>query len=189
MGQQRAQGLMERISHVLREEQRALASAHGLALAQLDVLRYLGAANRFSDTVSALVDYVGATKGTLSQTVSALERKGLVRRIPDALDGRIQHCRVTFNGEAIVRASERAALLDGLSLSAHTVDQLDALLRDLLRARGGRAFGVCATCEHHRATREGRHCALLNVSLSDEDASRICREHRAPLVDTGARAP
>lgn len=177
MGQERAQGLMERISHVLREEQRALATAHGLALAQLEVLRYLGAANRFSDTVSALVDYVGATKGTLSQTVSALERKGLLQRVADPRDARVQHCRLTAAGEAIVRGSERAAGLDGLSLNAATVNHLDALLRDLLRARGGRAFGVCATCLHHRATPAGRHCALLDVALTEADAARLCREH------------
>jgi DNA-binding MarR family transcriptional regulator len=68
--------LVERLSHLVREDLRAVATRHELPLAQLEVLRFLAVANRFSDTVSGLVEYVGATKGTLSQCVNALERKG-----------------------------------------------------------------------------------------------------------------
>jgi MarR family transcriptional regulator, organic hydroperoxide resistance regulator len=173
----RALVLMERLTHVQREDLRAVATAHGLALAQLEALRYLGFANRFSDTVTALVDYLGATKGTLSQTVSALERKGLIARFPDPEDRRVQHCRITAAGEEIVRESQGSGMLGRLALDDDLTDRLEGVLRDLLRARGGRAFGVCATCSHHRQLQSGRRCALLDVDLSEDDAARICAEH------------
>jgi DNA-binding MarR family transcriptional regulator len=173
----RTQVLVERLAHVLREELRAVATAHGLALAQLEVLRYLALANRFSDTVSGLVDYLGATKGTLSQTVSALERKGLIVRFPDAEDRRVQHCRMTEAGEEVVRVSQGTGELPRLFLDDDLADRLEGLLLDLLRARGGRAFGVCSTCAHHRLTEQGRRCALLGVDLTEGDAARICAEH------------
>lgn len=174
MGDDRAQLLVERLSHVLREELRGVATAHGLALAQLEVLRYLSVANRFSDTVSAMVEYLGATKGTLSQTVSALERKGLLERAPDPDDGRVHHCRITPAGAEVVQASHATSVG---ALDAETIDRLETILRDLVEARGGRAFGVCSTCLHHRITDRGRHCALIGVDLTGEDATRICREH------------
>lgn len=177
MNTDRTQVLVERLAHVLREELRAVATAHGLALAQLEVLRYLALANRFSDTVSGLVDYLGATKGTLSQTVSALERKGLIVRFPDAEDRRVQHCRMTEAGEEVVRVSQGTGELPRLFLDDDLADRLEGLLLDLLRARGGRAFGVCSTCAHHRLTEQGRRCALLGVDLTEGDAARICAEH------------
>jgi len=176
----RAQVLVERLAHVLREDVRGVATAHGLTLAQLEVLRYLAMANRFSDTVSALVDYLGATKGTLSQTVSALERKGLLRRLADGQDRRVQHCHLTEGGQEVVRDSHRAVMLP--QVRVQTVERLEGLLRDLLAARGGRAFGVCATCAHHRLTEAGRRCVLLAVPLTDDDATRICREHLSPAA-------
>lgn len=146
-------------------------------MAQLEVLRYLSITNRFSDTVSALVDYLGATKGTLSQTVSTLERRGLLERRADAADGRVQHCVLTPKGQVVVRASHDHPAARRLLLDDGDVDHVDAVLRALLRARGGRSFGVCATCAHHRSNPEGRSCALLGIELGDDDAWRICREH------------
>lgn len=170
--------LVERLSHLVREDLRAVATRHDLPLAQLEVLRFLAVANRFSDTVSGLVEYVGATKGTLSQSVNALERKGLVTRVADAGDRRVQHCVLTDAGVAIVRESHQESAL-GEVLDAPSAESLEGLLRATLRARGGRAFGVCRSCLHHRASADGRRCALLDVPLSDEDARRICREHVA----------
>ena len=54
----------------------------GLNPAQWDALRYLSRANRFSRTPAALADYAGSTRGTISQTLIALEQKGLRRGRP-----------------------------------------------------------------------------------------------------------
>jgi DNA-binding MarR family transcriptional regulator len=48
--------------------------------AQWEALRYLSRANRFSRTPAALAGYVGSTRGTISQTLIALEQKGLASR-------------------------------------------------------------------------------------------------------------
>ena len=41
---------------------------------------FIARANRFSRTPAALADYAGSTRGTISQTLIALEQKGLVRQ-------------------------------------------------------------------------------------------------------------
>ena len=67
---------LERLARVMR----AREHEDGLNPAQREALRYLARANRFSNTPGALTRYLGATKGTISQTVMALERKGLIAK-------------------------------------------------------------------------------------------------------------
>jgi DNA-binding MarR family transcriptional regulator len=49
----------------------------------LQVLFYLNQANRFSNTRSQLTEYLGLTKGTVSQTVLVLARRRLISRYAD----------------------------------------------------------------------------------------------------------
>jgi DNA-binding MarR family transcriptional regulator len=68
----RAVDLIERMGRLLR----ASDHASGLNPAQAEALRYLLRANRFSRTPAALAEYLGSTRGTVSQTLLALEAKG-----------------------------------------------------------------------------------------------------------------
>jgi len=182
MADVRVHMLLERVSNVLREDLRAVATAHGLALTQLEALHYFAVANRYSDTLSGLVDFLGATKGTVSQTISALVRKGLLRRVRDESDGRLQHCQLTPAGRAIVTESLPAPALRGLEntpIKGDTEALLEALLRSLLSARGGVAFGVCRTCMHYQKRVEGGFCGLLKAPLSEAESELWCREHAA----------
>ena len=67
---------LERLTRLMR------AGEHegGLNPAQWEALRYLARANRFSRTPAALADFLGTTRGTVSQTVIALERTGHLTR-------------------------------------------------------------------------------------------------------------
>lgn len=179
MSNGRLHQVLERLVHVLQQDLRAIATEHGLALAQLEALQFLGLANRFSDTLSSLAEVLGATKGTVSQTVTALERKGLVVRVEDPADRRIQHCRLTAAGRGLVDRSVPAPILRGIDGSA-AADVLEQLLVDVLRARGGRTFGVCRTCRHFQRDGEELRCGLVNEPLHEDDGGRLCREHQAP---------
>ncbi|RKR04174.1 MarR family transcriptional regulator [Maricaulis maris] len=175
--------LLERLSRLIHNE----AHAHGLKPVQWDVLRYLNVANRYSRSPSAVTSYLNLTKGTVSQTLNALEAKGLVVKRADATDRR----RVTLD----LSSQARTALKDDplLRISSH-LDALqddnrrglDAGLRELLdaliRERKGRPFGVCHTCRHHRPGRDegqGGFCNLLGETLSIADGDLLCVEHAA----------
>ena len=168
--------LLERISFLLREELRTFATSEGLKLAQLEALIFLARANRYSDTTSAVVDYLGATKGSVSQTLSALERKGLVERSPDPKDGRVNHCHVTQAGGRVVR---RAIVARALPERDHSglAASLRQLLREMQRQRGGRSFGVCGTCRHFQRHDRGRRCGLTGEALTESESRLLCREH------------
>jgi len=78
-GAEHIAALIERIGRLLSTD----AHAAGLLPVQWEVLRYLRRANRFSRTPAALTAYLGLTKGTVSQTLRALEGRGLVRKRVD----------------------------------------------------------------------------------------------------------
>jgi DNA-binding MarR family transcriptional regulator len=84
--------LLDRIAIVRRSEVRSEGAKHGLPAVQLDALRYLAACNRFSDTPASVAEFLDSTRGTISQTLIALERKRLIRKYTDPTDGRVVHC-------------------------------------------------------------------------------------------------
>lgn len=87
-----------------------------------------------------LVEALGMTKGAVSKLLDRLEQKQLVRRRPDAEDGRVQRVALTAAGRRLVPrlsalADENDAHFFG-RLAPQTRDQLAQLLRELVREHG-----------------------------------------------------
>jgi DNA-binding MarR family transcriptional regulator len=174
--------LLDRIARLSQAADRAA----GLNPAQAEALRYLGRANRFSRTPAALADYLGSTRGTVSQTLLALEAKGLVEKSAYPGDGRAVALRLTWAGEAFLQADQSqylAGMIDAEGTGEALATLLDGVLRAALAARGGAAFGVCRTCRHFREGAHGgtrpHHCGLLDAPLSEPEAGQICLEQTA----------
>lgn len=171
--------LIDRLSLIRRAARRAAAAEAGLSLAQMDALDYLGACNRFSNTPAAVAEYLDATRGTTSQSLRALERKGLVVRHDDAHDGRVTHLTPTAAGHALIAAMANGDLA-GLGADGERLRRLlTEALRAAQRARGGRSFGRCATCRHLRGPAGTRRCGLTDEPLRDAETGQICVEHEA----------
>ena len=172
--------LLERLSRILQNA----AHAEGLKPTQWEALRYLARANRFSRTPSGLTAYLGMTKGTVSQTLNALERKGLVRKKTDPADRRQVGVELTAKArrlldrdpvDGMMRAVEGLTERDRSGLQRG----LERLLRETLARRGGKPFGLCRSCRHFRANDPAgapHRCGLLDVALSAEDSELICVE-------------
>ena len=147
---------------------------------QRTVLSYLSRANRFSRAPSQVTDYLGATRGTVSQTLKTLARKGLVSEQRSEKDKRSISYKISAAGlTALKRHTTIDSALSELpdrSASALT-ESLHDVMKHILRARGGRSFGVCETCHHHRNGRGGAYCALLDEKLSTGEILEICHEH------------
>lgn len=171
---------------------RSGAMIEGLNPAQWEALRYLARANRFSRTPAALADYLGSTRGTVSQSLIALEQKGFVDRTQSARDKRSIDLALTRHGEAALREDPLLALARDLAAAAGTdIDDLAATLRATLKRaiarNGGKAFGICHTCRHFQrdvaaSPRATHRCALLDEPLSEADSRAICVEQEAPAA-------
>lgn len=175
--------LLERISRIIHND----AGLSDMKPAQWEALRYLASANRFSRTPSSVVAYLGVTKGTVSQTLNALERKGLISKEKDIGDKRSVSLQLTHAGEALLEDDPLTALKGSLQkLSKVQRDALSEMLGTLLTSaleqRSGTPFGACKTCKHFEKNApdgDPHRCGLLDVALSSEDSDLICREHAA----------
>lgn len=178
--------LVECLGRLIRGDLRARGAAGSLQPVHLQALLYLRAANRYSNTPQALAEYLSSTKGTVSQSLLVLYRRGLLERYADARDGRVVRLRLSARGEALLAqdglegAWERAAagLAEPDLAAARRV--LQSVLLSLQRAAGGRSFGVCRTCVQFTREAEDYRCGLTGEPLSEEDSRRICREHDWP---------
>lgn len=147
---------------------------------QWTALSYLARANRFSRSPSQVADFMTATRGTVSQTLKALAKKGLVTETRSDQDKRSISYSTTDRGDALVHRNStlhHAVSSLGQDETSFLLSGLEDLMRKALKQRGLRAFGVCETCTHHRKTGTGGYCALLQESLSRPETKQICHEH------------
>ncbi|MCV2880957.1 MarR family winged helix-turn-helix transcriptional regulator [Actibacterium sp. XHP0104] len=150
--------------------------------AQIAALDYLARANRFSRAPSHVAEYLGTTRGTMSQTLKSLVRKGYVTEHRSQIDKRSISYDLTPEGLALT--SRQTAFAEAItSIPPRDQEQLrtglSALLASRLKANGGRAFGICKDCAYHRTDATGAYCTLLSVPLSPQDTTQICHEQVA----------
>ena len=176
-----------RAAHCLQFEQ-------GLNPAQWETLRYLARANRYSRSPTAIAEFLGTTKGTVSQTIRALEAKGYLRRSKDCSDGRAICLEVTDAGHTVlaqdpIKRLEQAVAALPPETSKAMLAGLGALMGKLQDNCGGRAFGLCGECGHLREGEEAcggksadprsNQCGLNGDPLNDADKAQICVNFRA----------
>jgi DNA-binding MarR family transcriptional regulator len=173
--------LLSRLGRIINRE----SYDHGLKPVQWSALRFLAQANRFSRTPSGLTAWLAQTKGTVSQTIAALERKGLIVRGSKGDDRRVVRLELTDTAQALLAADDGAVATTMLdALPKDDLAELERLLTAMLRAhvaeRGNRTMGLCAECRYfERGDKAHHHCALLDVPLDDADATSICVEQVA----------
>ena len=178
--------LLHCLSRALRDDARQRAVEHGLLRVHWETLWFLRAANRYSNTLQVLAAYLGQTKGSVSQSVKLLERRGLLRREPDAKDRRVTRLALTDVGRSVlagietnkvwadaVQALPRAAVTD-----AGTA--LTMLLRHWQQETGSATFGVCRSCACFQIEAAGRfRCGVTGEPLNRFDSGQICHVHRS----------
>jgi DNA-binding MarR family transcriptional regulator len=174
--------LLAALSRAMQNEQRQAAVGAGLLPVQLAILGYLRDANRYSNTQQALTEYLGLTKGTVSQSLKILEERGWLMRQNDAVDRRCIRLSLTTAGQAVLATVvDDAWGATAATLPAAEQAVLSQLLARLLstwqQARHGKTFGVCRSCRHFRPGQTTHHCGLTGEALSEDDSARICREH------------
>lgn len=176
---------LERLGSYLRIDSRQALSQHGLQPIQLEVLHYLSMCNRFSDTPAAVTEYLGQTKGTVSQTIKLLESRGLLEKLDDPQDKRIYHLKLTQQGQDLLDTSLPTPLFSQAdnSLTDDEKNQIQQaislLLTRIIKTNQLQTFGLCKSCRYNRHTeQDGYFCDLLKLNLKPNDTELICREHQ-----------
>lgn len=80
MSKNHALKYIERISSLMRITFRQELAREGFQLVHLETLSYLSSCNKYSNSPQHVAEYLGLTKGTVSQSISLLESVGLVKK-------------------------------------------------------------------------------------------------------------
>lgn len=173
-------GLLERIGRM----QASDGHSQGLMPVHWEALRYLERANRISRTLMSLTAYLGVTKGTLSQTLKALEGRGLITRTTDPKDKRSKRLALTAQGRELLQQDPLRDWRDAMSQLSEAAqdelhDLLSSVLQSLLTGRDRVPFGVCRRCIYFEETHEmgsPHYCQQLQMPLLPGNADQICVE-------------
>jgi DNA-binding MarR family transcriptional regulator len=176
---------LERLANLARWSFRKAGAAVGLQPVQLEALHYLNRCNKYSDTPIAVAEYLGLTKGTVSQTLRVLENAGLLEKVADKKDRRLVHLILTDEGHQVIKkVIPPATLMTAMDcMTPEKIQRLHNSLHDLLfslqQASGLKTFGLCHACRYHQIIDETqRYCGLTNEKLKSAEADKICREHQ-----------
>ncbi len=175
--------LIERMAALIRSEERKKFTELGLQPVHIQVLDYLDRCNRYSNTPAATSKYLGMTRGTVSQPLILLEKRGFIEKISDATDKRVVHLHLLPEGQKTLKKAQLSKLFDKataiLNLQHNILDKeiIAQALVALQKANGSQSFGLCKTCKYFTKTSGGYICGLTKEKLSKSDSEKICQEH------------
>src|SRR5947209_1741700 len=157
---------------------------HGLRDREWMALRFLGRANRFSRTPSALAGFIGSTRATASQIVKTLESKSFLVRKPSQEDKRSVVLHVTPQGEKCLSQHDpinhvlNAVTALGTDDCIRLRDSLRDILSHLDAAHQRVDASICRDCMFLAERSPGIGPAATKGRAA---AEFMCRLYRAPV--------
>ncbi len=178
---------LTRLAAVARQLDWQTAETAGLSPTQADILRFV--ANRPEGTrLTQTAGHVGVRKATASDAVTTLERKALIRKYPDASDGRAVALKATAKGQQVAQGwpASFVPVVEGLSLTEQELllELVVKMIRQLQRRNLIAPQRICVTCRHFRKnvaprTRAPHFCAFVNAPMGERHLRIDCPEHEA----------
>jgi DNA-binding MarR family transcriptional regulator len=188
---------LAKIGIALKQQAWAEAGGRGLTPTQGQVLALLRA-NPAGLRLGVLAEQLGVTAATTSDSVTALQHKGLVVKKPTAGDGRGVAVVLTPNGsrEAAAAAAWPDFLLeavDELSIAeqATFLRALVAMIRTLQEKGRIPVARMCVSCRFFRPFQHDHparrhHCAFVDAPFGDGELRLDCPDHDAAPADQAA---
>jgi DNA-binding MarR family transcriptional regulator len=176
---------LDRLARGMRAHRQAVASAAGISVLQAELLRTLAEGQPPPAFAGPLALELGVSQPTVSDSLTALERKGYVRRVATPQDRRRSTFLITESGSQLAAdlATLDEALLAGATrLAPPAQDQLLTALLSLITClleSGALAVArTCPTCRFFDEAEAGPRCSLLQVALAPSDLRVNCPEHQ-----------
>ncbi len=177
---------LDRLARAQRQHRQTAASRLGLTPLQAELLSLLAAGPPPAHVVGELARELGVRQPTLTDSASALERKGLIVRRRLANDRRRTGLALTAAGHELASELSRsqAELIEALAgLAAEectsTYVAVLGVIKRLVDSGIIEVARTCLTCRYFAPATEtaGRHCTLLDMPLPDEALRVDCPEH------------
>ena len=184
--------LVERLGNLMRSELRKAGSEETLQPVHVQALLYLTKANRYSNTPQALADYLGLTKGTVSQTLLVLDRRGLIERYQDDVDRRVVRLRLSSDGEQLLSDSQPTLAWQNATrnISPNRIRNAVSALREALvtlqEDNEGTPFGICHNCSFcQKLSQRVYRCGQMGDRLSGPETRKICWIYEPKTEEVG----
>ena len=176
--------LIEYMAALIRSEERKKCTELKLQLVHFQILEYLSVCNKYSDTPACIANYLGMTRGTVSQSLIILEKRELLTKIQSHSDKRVFHIQLLPKGLSTLKKAKptelfkkAAAILEKDSSITGGEEIFIEALTALQKANDSNSFGMCKTCKNFTRKSSGFFCELTQEKLSKSDSEKICQEH------------
>lgn len=180
---------LEKISQVFWVLLQTQAQNHGLSSTQLQLLLFIKFHPAIHQRKAAfMAKEFNVTKATISDSVKALEQKGLVQRIIDTKDSRSFILSLTPKGQELATATENfTSPLDNAvdDLPQEQKQSLLCSMFDLIYRLNQTGIvspqRMCYNCRHYGGNRRDEHyCNLIQQPLLADDLRLECLEFKKP---------
>jgi DNA-binding MarR family transcriptional regulator len=185
---------LAKIGMALKQRAWAEAGGRGLNPTQGQILALLRA-NPDGLRLGVLAEQLGVTAATTSDSVTALQRKGLIAKLPTAGDGRGVVVRLTQTGsrEAAAAAAWPDFLLEAVGeLSSEEqatfLRALVSMIRTLQEKGRIPVARMCVSCRFFRPFAHDdpvhpHHCAFVDAPFGDGELRLDCADHITASAD------
>ncbi len=171
---------LERLTSLYKSQVRQAANSEGIQPVHVEILQYLSICNRYSNTAQALSEYLGQTKGSISQSLKLLEKDGYVERRQCADDKRVTRLDMTAKAKSTVKRMA-TSLMPNFGEAKEASDAVKSLLMDWQLKKDHHGFGQCQSCRFNQSMSNGKFkCGLTGEPLTKVEIKQICREHEFP---------
>ncbi|MBN9057398.1 MAG: transcriptional regulator [Shinella sp. 65-6] len=189
---------LSRVAMAMRIDEWNKAKATGLNPTQLAILGLLEGRGPDGLGVKDVAAHLGVSQPTATDSINALERKGLLEKRTDAADRRAVRVAVTEEGRRTLKEAEgRESLAEKAVAALDETAQADLLLtlvkliRHLQEAGAIPVQRMCVTCRHfapfaHADAARPHHCHFVDAAFGQPDLRIDCREHEE--ADPASRA-
>jgi len=181
-----------KLAEVFRVLFQTSAQGHGLSTTQLQLLHFVHFHPNPAHRKGAfMAKEFNVTKATVSDSLKALEQKGLVQKVVDHEDSRSYILSLTVEGTVLALATSAvtAPLEEAVAaLSPEQKDQLTNTILELIyrlnQANIISTQRMCFNCHYYAGDqRQTHYCNLVNQTLHAVDLRLECPEFKTPVKD------
>ncbi|MCK5478992.1 MAG: winged helix-turn-helix transcriptional regulator [Methylococcales bacterium] len=176
--------LIEYMAALIRSEERKRCTELKLQMVHFQILEYLSLCNKYSDTPAAIANYLGMTRGTVSQSLIILEKREFIIKNQDHTDKRVFHIQLLEKGLNTLKKARPTGLFKKAITILEKAPSITGgeeifieALSALQKANDSQSFGMCKTCKNFTRKSTGFFCELTQEKLSKSDSEKICQEH------------
>ena len=168
---------LERLTSLYKNQMRQAANEEGVQLVHIEALQYLSICNQYSNTAQALSEYLGQTKGSISQSIKLMEKIGYIERKSCEKDKRVIKLYLTKNGTLCLKRVSKK--LDSFPDGSSTASKLQSILKEWQKYSSQQSFGQCSSCSYNAKLNNNKfQCGLTQEPLNSKNIKKICRKHQ-----------